>query len=100
MNRPSRVAIRDLKPLDLPAHQSLRSELARLSDSELLSAVETPQRDDFMLINTRTGLLFDGNGRAYELLKRARSSQSTISLDTTIPVEYYTPDYSVFPDMD
>lgn len=100
MNRPDRVAIRDLKPLDMPAHQSLRSDLRKLSDEQLLQSVESPTHGDRLLINTRTGLLFDGNGRAYELLSRAKSSKSNISLDTTVPVEYYTPDYSVFPDME
>ncbi|MCG8449603.1 MAG: hypothetical protein MI725_08495 [Pirellulales bacterium] len=99
MDRPERIAIRDLKPLDMPAHQSLRKELEKLSDKQLLQSVETPTHGDRLLINTHTGLLFDGNGRAYELLRRANSSKSSISLNTTVPVEYYTPDYSVFPDM-
>jgi len=100
LRRPARIAIRDLRPLDMPAHQSLRSELRQLSDEELLQAVEYPIQSDRLLINTQTGLLFDGNGRAYELLRRAMSPKSTITHDTMIPVEYYTPDYSVFPDME
>jgi hypothetical protein len=95
-----RVAIGDLKPLDMPAHQSLRSDLASLSDDELLESVENPGQQDWLVINTRTGILFDGNGRAYELLRRARQAGSRISLSTTVPVEYYTPNYSMFPDME
>lgn len=83
----------------MPAHQSLRPELKVLTDKELLQSVEAPIRGDRLLVNVRTGLLFDGNGRAYELLRRAKSSESTITPDTTVPIEYYTPDYSVFPDM-
>jgi len=83
----------------MPAHQSLRPELNKLSDDQLLQSVESPLRGDSLLINTRSGILFDGNGRAYELLRRAKSPQSAISLDTTVPVEYYTPDYSMFPGM-
>lgn len=100
MKRPSRVAILDLLPLDMPAHQSLRPELSRLSDEALLEAVESPTRGDFLLINTRSGMLFDGNGRAYELQRRAASEGSAISPDRTVPVQYYTPDYSAFPDME
>lgn len=100
MKRPERIAVRDLFPLDMPAHQSLRLELKKLSDEQLLQAVENPTRGDRLLINTRTGWLFDGNGRAYELIRRARSLESTITSDTTVPVEYYIPDYSVFPDME
>jgi hypothetical protein len=84
----------------MPAHQSLRSDLRQLTDEELLLSVESPLRKDRLLINTRTGMLFDGNGRAYELLRRAKAGKSKISLDLTVPVEYYTPDYSVFPDME
>lgn len=98
MARRDRIAIADLRPLDMPAHQSLRPELAALSDAELLEAVEHPRRGDWLVINARTGLLHDGNGRAYELLKRARRG-GIISPRTTVPVEYYTPNYSMFPDM-
>jgi hypothetical protein len=97
---PDRISIGDLKPLDMPAHQALRSDLAALTDDELLAAVETPRNGDGLVINTRTGMLYDGNGRAYELLRRARLDQGRISLATAVPVEYYTPDYSMFPDMD
>lgn len=95
-----RVAIGDLKPLDMPAHQALRRELSQLSDDELMASVESPRRGDWLVINTLTGLLYDGNGRAYELLRRSRRPGSRISLTTTVPVEYYTPNYSMFPDMD
>lgn len=98
MARRDRIAIADLRPLDMPAHQSLRPELAALSDAELLEAVENPRRGDWLVINARTGLLHDGNGRANELLKRARLG-GIISPRTTVPVEYYTPNYSMFPDM-
>jgi hypothetical protein len=100
MSDRDRIALGDLKPLDMPAHQSLRSDLMRLSDEELLAAVERPRRGDGVIINTRTGLVYDGNGRVYELLRRAARAGSAISLSTPIPVEYYTPNYSMFPDMD
>jgi hypothetical protein len=95
-----RIAIGELKPLDMPAHQSLRSDLAQLTDDELLAAVESPQQGDWLVVNARTGFLFDGNGRAYELLRRTRRPGSRISLSTTVPVEYYVPNYSMFPDME
>jgi hypothetical protein len=100
LDRPDRIPIRELRPIDMPAHQSFRGNLRSLSDSQLLTAVITPDLGDRLLINTNTGLLFDGNGRAYELLRRARDPNSTISLDMLVPVEYYTPDHSMFPDME
>jgi hypothetical protein len=95
-----RVAIGDLKPLDMPAHQSLRGDLAQLTDDELIASVESPLRGDGIVINARTGVLYDGNGRVYELLRRAGRPGSRISPALTVPVEYYTPNYSMFPDMD
>ena len=98
MARRHRIRIADLRPLDMLAHQSLRPELAAMTDEQLLDAVEHPRRLDWLVINTRTGYLHDGNGRAYELLRRARLG-GLISPSTTVPVEYYTPNYSMFPDM-
>lgn len=98
MIRRGLVPISDLRPLDMPAHQSLRPELAALSDAQLLESVKNPRLGDWLVINTRTGFLHDGNGRAYELLKRARL-EGVISPSTLVPVEYYTPNYSMFPDM-
>lgn len=100
MTRRDRVALGDLRPLDMPAHQALRGDLVKLSDDELLASVEAPARGDWLVVNMRMGLLYDGNGRVYELLRRARRPGSSISLTTTVPVEYYTPNYSMFPDMD
>lgn len=94
-----RVAIDALVPLDMPAHQALRSDLSKLSDDELLASVETPLRGDTIVINTRTGMLYDGNGRVCELQRRSRQPGSKISAAMTVPVEYYTPDYSMFPDI-
>jgi hypothetical protein len=95
-----RVALGDLKPLEMPAHQSLRGDLTSLSDDELLASIESPSRGDGIVINTRTGVLYDGNGRVYELLRRATGPGSSITRATLVPVEYYTPNYSMFPDMD
>jgi hypothetical protein len=41
----------------------------------------------------------DGNGRAYELRRRAADPKSSISFDTEIECEPYTPDKSMFPDL-
>jgi hypothetical protein len=94
------VAIRDLKPLQTPAHAAFRPGLQKLTDDELLEAVRNPGNGDFLTENTRTGLLHDGNGRAHELLRRAADPNSTIRPDLLIPVEEYTPDLSMFPDLD
>jgi hypothetical protein len=92
--------IRDLKPLPTPAHSAPRPRLQALTDDELLEAVRNPQRGDFLTENTRTGHLHDGNGRAHELLRRAADPNSTIAPDMMVPVEEYTPDLSMFPDLD
>jgi len=93
----------------MPAHQARRQDLRKLTDEELLASVENPIHGDWLIINARTGLLYDGNGRAIELLRRAKRSRISlrlgsrrriITLETLVPVEYYTPDYSMFPDLD
>jgi hypothetical protein len=105
------IAVGELKPIPMPAHQARRQDLEKLTDEELLASVEAPLQGDWLVINSRTGLLYDGNGRANELLRRARRDSrsvkqararrpfSAITLETLVPVEYYTPDYSMFPDL-
>jgi hypothetical protein len=94
------VPIRDLNPLPTSAHSVPRPRLQALSDDELLEAVRNPQRGDFLTENTRTGRLHDGNGRAHELLQRAADPNSTIKPDMLVPVEDYTPNLSMFHDLD
>lgn len=94
------VEIQDLKPIQEAAHSKPRPELEQLSDDELLEAVQNPRNRDYLTINTRTGRLVDGNGRAHELLRRAVDPNSTIQPDMKIPVQEYTPDMSMFPDLD
>jgi hypothetical protein len=94
------IAIRDLKPLQTPAHAAPRPGLAKLSDDELLATVSNPKNGDPLTVNTRTGNLHDGNGRAHELQRRAADPNSKITPDLTVPVQEYTPDLSMFPDLD
>lgn len=94
------VEIRDLRPLQTPAHSVPRPRLRRLSDDDLLAAVRTPKNRDYLTVNTRTGYLHDGNGRAHELRRRAADPNSNITPDMTVPVWEYTPDMSMFPDLD
>jgi len=94
------VPIRDLKPLPTPAHSTPRPRLQGLSDDELLEAATNPANADFLTENTHTGQLHDGNGRAHELQRRAADPNSRITHDMMIPVEEYTPDLSMFPDLD
>lgn len=94
------VEVKDLKPMQGPAHSSPRPGLRGLSDDELLHSVRNPKNGDFLTENTRTGTLVDGNGRAQELLRRAADPNSTIKPDTKVPVAPYTPDLSMFPDLD
>jgi hypothetical protein len=94
------IEVRDLKPLQTPAHRAPRPGLQSLSDDELLEAVRNPKKGDPLVINTRTGQLRDGNGRAHELLRRAADPNSKITPDMMVPVEEYPPDLSMFPDLD
>jgi hypothetical protein len=94
------VEIGDLRPLPTPAHSTPRPGLQRLSDDELLSSARNPRNDDYLTINTRTGHLHDGNGRARELQRRAADPGSTITPDMKVPVQEYTPDNSMFPDLE
>jgi hypothetical protein len=96
---PSQVRLGDLNPLQDAAHTALRPELQALSDAELLNAATKPADGRMVTINTRTGNLADGNGRVLELLRRAQSGSSSITPDTQIPVDHYTPDLSMFPDL-
>ena len=94
------VRIRDLQPLQGPAHARPRPRLQKLTDDELPDSVRNPKNGDFITVNTQSGNLHDGNGRAHELLRRAADPASSISPDMTVPVEEYTPDLSMFPDRD
>jgi hypothetical protein len=94
------MRIGDLKPLQTPAHRGPRPGLQKLSDAELLQAVRNPKNGDHLTVNTHTGNLHDGNGRAHELLRRAADPKSTITPDTRVPVREYTPDLSMFPELD
>ena len=93
------VPIGELKPLHIAAHLKSRPELRKLSDQELLRAARTPRKGDPLVVNTRTGNLVNGNGRAHELQRRAADPNSLISSDDTVPVREYTPDMSLFPDL-
>lgn len=94
------VAIRDLEPLADVAHRAPRPTLQRLTDHELLGAARNPASGDGLVQNTRTGKLLDGNGRAWELKRRAADPASSIRPEATVPVEDYTPDLLMFPDLD
>ncbi|AMV23277.1 hypothetical protein VT84_02635 [Gemmata sp. SH-PL17] len=94
------VPVKDLKPLQGSAHAKPRPGLRSLSDDELLESVQNPKNADYLTENTKTGRLVDGNGRAHELQRRAGDSSSTISPDALVPVFPYTPDLSMFPDLD
>jgi hypothetical protein len=99
LNARDRIKVRDLDAIDAPATSAPRPELERLSDEELLAAVTNPLGDDPIVINARTGKVYDGNGRARELRRRASDPNSSITWDTAIPYELYTPDTSMFWDL-
>jgi hypothetical protein len=94
------VPVKDLKPIQGSAHSKPRPKLRALTDDELLESVNTPTDGDYLTENTNTGVLVDGNGRAHELIRRSADPNSSIKPDTLVPVYPYTPDNSMFPDLD
>lgn len=92
------VPIGELTPLHSPAHLKPRPALQGLSDGELLQAARDPANGDPITVNTRTGNLVNGNGRAHELQRRAADPNSHITPEMTVPVRRYTPDTSMFDD--
>lgn len=93
------IKVKDLDPLHSPQVSGRRPDLENLSDAELLNSTRNPTRGDPIRINTRTGKVVDGNGRAYELKRRAADPKSPITPDTEVPYQPYTPDNSMFPDL-
>jgi hypothetical protein len=94
-----RVKVRDLIPLHSPGVSGNRPQLRTLTDAELIEACDRPMQLDPVRISTVSGKVVDGNGRAYELRRRAADPKSSISFDTEIECEPYTPDKSMFPDL-
>ena len=95
-----RVKVKDLTPLHDPQVSGQRQWLHRLSDEDLLEACHNPSNGDRLLISSQTGKLVDGNGRAYELKSRAQAGSAVITPDTEIECEQYSPDNSMFPDVE
>ena len=92
------VKVKDLDPLHSPEVSGARPELEKLTDKELLNSVNNPVNGDPLKVNG-AGKLVDGNGRAYELQRRAAGPKSTIKPDTKINVQDYQSDRSMFPDL-
>lgn len=93
------IRLGDLVPLEMAAHAGQRPEMESLTDAQLLDAVRHPRNLDYIVVNTRTGKLHDGNGRVIELQRRAQNPMSTVTFESLVPVEYYTPDLSMFPEL-
>lgn len=85
------IPVKNLNPLHSPGTSGSRPELENLSDQELLNAVNNPKNGDPIQINTQTGKIMDGNGRAYELLRRSLLPGSSITPDTPVSYKPYTP---------
>ena len=93
------IKVGDLDPLHSPETAGRRPRLERLSDAELIESANNPSNGDPIKINTTTGKIVDGNGRAYELKRRAGNPNTSITPDTEVLFEPYTPDTSFFPDI-
>lgn len=79
------IRIGDLMPLHSETTSGRRPYLEVLSDSELLDSVRKPYNNDPIKIYSDSGKIADGNGRAYELIKRAEDPNSSITFDTRVP---------------
>jgi hypothetical protein len=82
--------VKNLKPVHSPETSGRRPHLEKLSDQELLDSVNNNPTDPIR-INPKTGKVLEGNGRAYELLRRAALPGSSITPDTPIYYEPYIP---------
>ena len=93
------IEVRKLRLLHAEAVIGRRRDLERLSDAELLRSVTHPRRGDPILIDSRSGLVVNGNSRARELLRRSRRERGGIRPETLAPYLPYTRDDSAFPDL-
>lgn len=91
--------VKDLEPLHSKDVVGDRPDLQKLSDKELMNSVNNPENKDPIKVNTKTGKVVDGNSRTYELQRRATDPNSTITPDTEVPVQNYTPNNSSFWDL-
>ena len=83
------IKVKDLKPIHSSTTSGTRPWIKRLSDDQLLDSVNHPHNDDPICIHLKTGRVIDGNGRTYELQRRAGDRLSSITFDTKIPFTYY-----------
>jgi hypothetical protein len=94
------IRLGDLVPIHSPGASGERPDLRRLSDEALLNAANEPRNGDRLKVEPATRRVFDGNGRLYELLRRAEDPNSLITLDTEVSYEPHTRDLSMFGDME
>jgi hypothetical protein len=85
------IKLKDLIPIHSLETSGPRPDLEQLSDAELVESVIRPSKGDPLKVDPKTGRVFDGNGRIYELRRRAADPNSSITWDMDIPYEPYTP---------
>jgi len=84
---PKNVPISELDPLHPRDTVGKRPDLKKLTDEELLRAARKPRDPGTEMKVNERGKLIDGNSRAYELIDRSDDPSSSITPDTTVPVE-------------
>jgi hypothetical protein len=94
--RDDTVAIKNIQLLHSAETIGRRSDLAGLSDEELLKSVINPRNGDHVTVDTDSGKVVDGNSRIFELQNRAKNPSSSITQETRVPVVPYTRDLSMF----
>lgn len=93
INRPV-IKVKDLRPIHSPAtagDSGTGEKLVSMTDEELLATVTRPLSGERLVVDPATGRVFQGNARAYELLRRAVDPSSSIMPDTEVPYDAYAP---------
>ncbi len=89
-------SLEDLKPLhspELTEKTKSGQEIGKLSNEQLLDAVNNPENGDLVKENTETGKLVNGNTRVNELKKRAADpNNKEVTPKTKVKVQDHTPE--------
>jgi hypothetical protein len=81
------ASVADIGSSLIPIHGDRdRQDLSNLSDDELIASLRAPRDGNYMQVKA-DGRIMEGNGRAWEVRRRASSPDSSIELLTEFPYE-------------
>jgi hypothetical protein len=81
-------------------NENQSAPLRALEDSELLKAVNSPADGEYITLRTTDNAIMQGHHRVGELMRRAGDRNYSIEWDTQVRISTYTPDNSMFWDME